>query len=460
MKKIYYILLVAFAMISVSCVNRIEEVFETPASERLNANLRACKELLTSPEHGWLIRYYPSREREWGGCTYAAKFETNGDVSVASDVADWLDLPFGEVRTSHYSIKSSTSAVLSFDTYNHFIHYWADPDIPRQDKMYGGDLEFFYVEGDENHMVFRGTKSGNQIVFTPLEQDIVTTIKSLEPCFRYTTENLYDGFNFNDGNGNSVRVTKHRYYNRLYLDNQSMPYALIPGGIEFYEPVTVGGATFKYLAWMPGTEENMGTLTSVDAVSESGAPVNITLEGVLHDHFTPYETFLGKYKMKAQLEDTIGEEEFDLEIVEREKNVSFTLKGLRIPDSQLWGQIYPGKPFELKLDFDPFDGAMRIMGQYICNVVSNSDRNNDFEVWIMACDQYRWVYWPYESVGLTLRHNNDPDNFQINWDVRDEPGKENSFLFGRYKDGGMNNGGEWLYSQGALTYLKPLIKYQ
>ena len=79
--------MIACGLLSVACVNEVEEVFDTPASERLDQRMLECQSLLTSAEYGWLIEYYPDPNQSYGGSTYAAKFEMNGNVTVAGNIS-------------------------------------------------------------------------------------------------------------------------------------------------------------------------------------------------------------------------------------------------------------------------------------------------------------------------------------------------------------------------------------
>ena len=111
MKKLFLIPIFALALLLSSCVNKVEEVFDVPASERLEQTMIECQKLLTSAEYGWMIQYYPSEGLSYGGSTYTAKFEANGDVTVTGDVAPNTTGDYTKTITSHYSINSSSSVV-------------------------------------------------------------------------------------------------------------------------------------------------------------------------------------------------------------------------------------------------------------------------------------------------------------------------------------------------------------
>ena len=113
MKKLFLIPILALALTLSACVNQVEEVFDVPASERLEQRMIECQKLLTSAEYGWMIQYYPSSSKAYGGSTYAAKFEANGDVTVTGDVAPSVTGDASKTITSHYSMK--ILAISQFD---------------------------------------------------------------------------------------------------------------------------------------------------------------------------------------------------------------------------------------------------------------------------------------------------------------------------------------------------------
>ncbi len=429
MKKVFYIMIAAVAAASVSCVNEIEDIFDASASERLNVKLQECKELLTSQEYGWLIHYYPSSKREWGGCTYAAKFETDGNVTVAGEVALRLQMELGETVTSHYSIKSSDGPVLSFDTYNDLIHYWSDPDIPYANKKYDGDIEYSYVEGNENRLVFRGTKSGNTIVFTPLKEDIVTSVRQLESIYKYLNETQYYIYKFTDDAGETYDLIKTRGFHRLTLDGVDMPYAITPEGFTFYQPVTIGTATVSKMNW------NGTALTSEDAVSADGSPVNFTVEGLRHERYQSIDNFTGKYKftfteLSYYPEEARTEKTVEVSIFPNETRDSLVLRGLTWMPTLTYGYMDPGSPYDLKLAFDSFDGTLELHTQKI----GTSGATNQHWVYFIPADHYTWTYWNWYSHNMELLHNNpaDPDDMVLTFDYTDERGKMNAFWITRY----------------------------
>lgn len=308
MKKILYTALFSMLALSMSsCVNKVEEVFDASASDRLEQKMQECKQLLTSATNGWMIEYYPSFSSTYfpGGVTFAATFNADGNVTVTSELA--VD-PAATV-TSHYSINASSSVVLTFDTFNDYIHYLCDPD-EYAENVYGGDFEWAYVEGDAKRMVFRGTKTDNRIVFTALEEDIVSCVQAIKLIQEEINSKLYTGYRWTEGmvapaegegptdiilyaaDGGNMLI----YYPDGDTEGayEEYPFAFTSKGMTLYAPITINGITAQTFEW----DTTAGAMVATDAVTESGAETTVSLAGWYRDGFIHYNDLLGQYTLR------------------------------------------------------------------------------------------------------------------------------------------------------------------
>lgn len=377
----------ACGLLSVACVNQVEEVFDTKASERLEQTMLECQSLLTSAEYGWMIEYYPDSNQSYGGSTYAAKFENNGDVTVTGEVAQEISGDVSKTITSHYSINSSSSVVLTFDTYNEYIHYWSDPD-DYSGNVYDGDFEFAFESGNAEEMIFRGIKTGNRIVFTALDTDIVTCVQQIVAIQNEVVDNLYLGYRWDDGNSTGIELYDDDNYNLLayYPDGdtsgayETIPYSYTSEGIGFYQPATINGITVQNFKW----ENN--TFVSTDAVDASGTPVNVALSGFHCDNFMHYDTFIGSYLLKY------GSTEVPVTLTEKVRYSSYTLSGLG--------------DYDLTIGYSKSDATLSLCSQYIGTYGS-------YYIWCCPWDaDSGYLTWT-TTVGFTLSHNADPDNLVL-----------------------------------------------
>ncbi len=401
MKKLLYAgLFSLLAMAPIACTTEVDEVFDVPASDRVEQRMAECKQLLTSAQYGWLIRYYPSENQYYGGSSYAAKFESNGDVTVTGEVAQELTGDVAQTITSHYSINSSSSVLLTFDTYNDYIHYWSDPDY-FSTNAYDGDFEFAYVSGNEQEMIFRGIKTGNRIVFTALEEDIVSSVQRIVDIQNDVNDQLYMGYTWNDGT-----LTEDATAPELYDDDSSnimiyyptgdkdgeyveIPYAFTSDGIAFYQAQTINGVTVSQFKWEDGA------FVSTDAVASSGAPTEVKLSGFHCDNFIHYDKFLGDYTLTYYN----GAKTYTVKLAEKEHLKSYTMTGIS----------YNSVPFEFELDYSKADCSLSLNAQYI-------GRYGSYYAWACMWDANAGYLTWSSSIGMILQHNGDADHLELTFE--------------------------------------------
>ncbi len=306
------------ALLAWGCTSdEIDDVFEVNASQRLDNMMEECMSLLTAAPNGWLIEYYPEEDQSYGGYVFLASFETNGDVTVAGGAGE----PDERV-TSHFSILSSQSVVLSFDTYNSLFHYYADPDVG-SGSSYEGDFEFAFKGGDSSELTFTGVKTGNTIMFTALDSSVdwttyLTQVADMEYAILTSP---YCGYVY-DGSGETVSFDMDATYRLLtYAPDSSNPdeittiaYCYTNDGMKFYEPITLGSSEVQTFRWDATAEEMV-------CVEDA----NVVLSGMVSDNYVPYDLFLGDWYLTHG---TTGQEETPVSIVTLVEGVSFTLTGL------------------------------------------------------------------------------------------------------------------------------------
>lgn len=300
MKRILLILTAA-CFLTFSCTTDVDDVFNQTSSERLSASLEECKELLTSSPNGWLIEYFPSYTQSFGGYNFVAKFNTNGDVTMYTELASEFGMNISETVTSHYSLNSSSSVVLTFDTYNKFFHYFSDPDFTGGND-FGGEFEFALVSGDADKMIFRGLKTTNEVVFTALKSG-ETPASYLEKVAAVRSKvegQAYCEYVWSNIAGQNVALSNDDKYNLLYYTpesgdgaNTAIAYTYNDTGIRFYAPVTIGGVTAQYFDW----DASRTAFASTDAIDVSGNTASITLSASRDPNYISYNDVVGGWRM-------------------------------------------------------------------------------------------------------------------------------------------------------------------
>ena len=252
MKRINYILFFFMVFTLAACSPEEKNLFEDSSANRIEASLTHVNEVLLGAKNGWLMQYYPNAAQKYGGYNLFLSFSTDGKVTAASDAAG-----AGERMTSLYSLKQSAGAVLSFDTYNSIIHFFASPDSGVGGIGTGmeGDYDFTVMEEcTPEKVVLKGTKSGSLAVMTPIAEN-TDWDEYIEEIFDMNTiMQEYPAFIFTDG-GYSQELTVS--WNRLVITQRDgdnlvysyAPFVLTAEGLEFYKPFTLNGKTFTSLTY-------------------------------------------------------------------------------------------------------------------------------------------------------------------------------------------------------------------
>lgn len=320
MKKILFYTTCLVALILQGCTNEVDDLFDQSAQDRMNEELRVCKELLTSAENGWVLEYYPGVNQEYGGYTITMKFDSQ-QVTAASDL---MDDPT-ETYSSYYSLKSDMGPTLNFDTYNKILHYWADPYRPEggggNGKGYEGDYEFIIMSHTDNEIVLKGKKRKTVMHMYKLEESsesYLSKIKTMESSL----ENRPVMINYFEGTVNgqtlTVALAKDRQVTLQTGDkSQTISYLCTAEGIHLYESFDVGGMPLTDLAWDDGQKT---FIVEGQAFTQVNDPV-----------YAPYAALCGTYTMVYYTSSTNRKE---VTITVNEGNFterSYTVEGLTFP---------------------------------------------------------------------------------------------------------------------------------
>lgn len=246
MKKIYYLLYLATAVLFAACTNEEDDLFDTSSALRADAAIAADTKILTDAANGWVMEYFPEAQQSYGGYNVLLKFGTDGKVTVASELYDNSD-----ITTSLYSVKQSAGIVLSFDTYNEIFHFFSDPSDPAGvgGNGYGleGDYDFLILEATAEKVTLKGKKTGGVAVLTPMKEDWEEYILALQ----HAEEEMSFQKMQLEMNGKVIPVSiSFRTLTFTYAEGENSvsvtaSYIQTPAGYKFYEPVEVDGVTLS-----------------------------------------------------------------------------------------------------------------------------------------------------------------------------------------------------------------------
>lgn len=302
--KITKYILLAFTCLGLqACLFQEDDIFEKSSANRAAENVAELQELLVNVPNGWKMEYYPGTDYSMGGITLLCRFDGN-NVTLMSEVGS-VKTASGKEASSLYKVTSEESTVLTFDSFNEFIHCFSEPIMGMNTNL-EGDYEFVYMGQEDNKVILQGRRYHNTMVMTPLTQgvnwkDYIGQLNLIEREAFLKTYSLMVG---GQEVGNAVR-TSHLF--SLTVEGQtssSVPFIYTPEGIRFKDEITIQGKTVQNFVW---NKENM-TFTSSD---EEAA--DVVLKAYYSQDYTPYEDYLGTYYMYYREYEKYNEEEDKVE---------------------------------------------------------------------------------------------------------------------------------------------------
>lgn len=253
-KLFIYLLLALPALFLQSCQTEEENVFDKSYAERMDDFLQKAQETLVASQYGWALDYYPKSNQSYGGVAYTIKFtRDNAIVRYENNPDD------GEVK-SLYKMKEDDGPVLSFDTYNTFLHTYA---TPKSGEYRGkeGDFEFVIDSIGADRIKIHGKRSLNTMYLHKLSGE---ASEYMEKVINLTNLFVFSDVALNVG-GKPYRLVVTDKNNRqlaIYDGDKIIAesaYAFTDKGIRLYEPITLNGVKLYDLTLDAETAKFSGT---------------------------------------------------------------------------------------------------------------------------------------------------------------------------------------------------------
>lgn len=311
MKKIYFILIAMLGLTAQSCLLEEKELFDSTPAERMEAYLDEYRTLLASAEEGWLLQYFPEETQAYGGYTYILKFSKDS-VAAYFELADKIEEPVASL----YKMTPDDGPVLTFDTYNENIHFFATPNIEDYEALHG-DYEFRIVgkNDDATEIYMKGKRTNNNYTLVKFSGDPVEYLNKINEVTTAMEAPAYRMVMDNDTTTCSISGNVFEFEYNVYTETDTTSVAgtasfcYTPEGAEFYAPVEINGTEYTKLVF---NAEN-GTLATEDGkvvICQIIPPLNEMF--VLGNWFIKYSTLgpEGQYYFDVvkQYEDAMGEE--------------------------------------------------------------------------------------------------------------------------------------------------------
>lgn len=260
------------------CQKDEDLVFDKSASERLQESMADIKATLEGAEYGWRMEYFAATSaKDYGGYNFVLEFDS-GKVSISYENEPETAL------TSLYKMTDDNGPVLSFDTYNAFMHYFATPSSARYEAR-GGDFEFTVRNCSPEEIEMVGKRSRRLIRMYPLSEKPETYILKAHKA----SEDFLVAFCEGTVGSATVEGSFDLNYRQLTLTSSegtvTVPFVTTLTGIKLYNPVEIGGRTISELDF------NSDTFVLSDP---QGGP-DVNLKGRLPDDYVQFDFFEGSY---------------------------------------------------------------------------------------------------------------------------------------------------------------------
>jgi hypothetical protein len=295
------------------------------SEKHLQESLTAIGETLRNAPNGWVMYYYPGRGQAFGGFTLLMNFTDGENVTMASDVID-----IEHSYSSKYILKDGP--ILSFDSYNLVLHFFAEPGINIGFGVgmgLGGDFEFNVMSYSNDKIVLRGTKTDNIIEMEPIplgmswdnyQRDLSKVVlESLSLSYNLIVPDMEFPVyvSFASSNYNVLRFNT-KIDNRLYTITKTFSYT--NDGIRLYDPYEIGDYKVRELKWD-------GTISAFRCVGEG--VTDIVMNPSTPEGFRNYSYYLGAWTMYT-MDSEKKEYQFDVVISRAAEDNTYRLSGSKL----------------------------------------------------------------------------------------------------------------------------------
>lgn len=356
-KYIAYLLIALPALLLQSCLKDDDDVFDKPASTRMQEYLASTRSTLRSSEYGWVFNMYPGKNQEYGGCAITCKFDSL-TVEAQSELAAMFGAPISTTVESYYKMTTDDGPVLTFDTYNAFLHVFSTPSSGAYEGM-NGDFEFVIDSIGTDSIKVHSKQTGNVQYLVRLKEsadDYLAKLSDIQESFlcggidgTVGGKHLYGEIDMNN-----LQLTYYDYDDMTNTIKQ-VAFVFTDKGISFYEPISFGGETIRELAYDAATN----SFSYISAAGEKSV-----VNGFLPEGYVKFEDFAGDYFFKFNIGMTDKSDSVSVTLVPGEDGKSYLMKG-----------INPN--YDLKLVYDKAIGSLSLNTQPIF-------QTNGYIVWWQA----------------------------------------------------------------------------
>ena len=365
-KILTLVIMFAVMVTAFSCTKDDMENFDKSATERLQERIDEVKTLLTSETNGWIMKYYIGSSQSGGGYIYTVKF-AESEAEVGFEYAKDL----GKTLTSLYKVTDDNGPVLSFDTYNDYLHYFSTPSSSNYQAL-GGDFEFEIFDVTPEKITMVGRRSRNLIVLEPLEVSSEEYLSGVTNISKNFTPYFLNGNAGGTTLSGTVDYVKRHINLKIGENEFSSAFCFTASGISLYKPFEIAGNQIMDLDY---------NLQSMKLTSGS-----LDIVGSVPEGWVPFENYEGSYRL-----DYTGSFYANVTLKPDVYNSTYIMSGLN-------------KNFDLVLNYNMQTGKLQLNSQMVGTVDGYSIY---FSAW--ALDGGGSVTWA-TNAGMQTVWNNDSEH--------------------------------------------------
>lgn len=335
--------LLAGAAMFQSCLKDQDDKFDESPSLRMQAMLDDTKATLESSVYGWALDYYPDAYMQYGGYAYTIKFD-GSHATVGAEMKP------GEFHTSLYKLTDDSGPVLSFDSYNDLMHYFATPDSEHP-RGYDGDFEFILLNVTDDLITLRGKRTGNTMYMhrleRPADEYLADVVEMARDIFLPTVEGIIGGAPLT---GDIMLESRYMTLSWGDAPEESVGefFIPVPGGIRFLNPIEVAGETVSSLVY---------SHRELTFSNDAAASAPIKLSYTVGPEYTLFEDLEGEYSLIYE----DGAASIDILLVPDQADNCYYMKGLN-------------PKYDVKVRYDRTLGCLNFTSQQIgTDMVGNDE---------------------------------------------------------------------------------------
>lgn len=270
-----------------SCLIEDKKLFCESPAERIEAYLNEYQSLMVSAENGWLLEYYPGDESV-GGYAYVVKFDK-------SEVTAWFQLAddVAESLTTMYKMTQDDGPVLSFDTFNDYLHFFANPSSGSY-QGYLGDTEFKIMGSnpEKTEIYLRGKKTGMDMTMKKFTGDAAQYLTAVNDVSEGMAAPAYEMIIGNDTTACSITNNVMDYTFNTGEEGAepvegTVAICFTDTGANFKDPVEIAGVTYENLVFN-ATDGTLETPDGKVVIRQIIPPLNQLF--IMGDWFIKYST--------------------------------------------------------------------------------------------------------------------------------------------------------------------------